>query len=66
MESKIEINSLFEFIEYIEVMSKLEEEKELLKKYYYRGENNVFPKRVPSIYRSNDNKAIYHRLVILY
>lgn len=63
MESKIEINSLLEFIEYIEVMSKLEEEKEPLKKYYYRGENNVFPKRVPSIYRSNDNKAIYHRLV---
>ena len=63
MESKIEINSLLEFIEYIEVMSKLEEEKEPLKNYYYRGENNVFPKRVPSIYRSNDNKAIYHRLV---
>lgn len=63
MESKIEINSLLEFIGYIEVMTKLEEEKEPLKKYYYRGENNVFPKRIPSIYRSNENKAIYQRLV---
>lgn len=63
MESKIEINSLLEFIEYIEVMPKLEEEKEPLRKYYYRGENNVFPKRVPSIYRSNENKPIYQRLV---
>lgn len=60
MESKTEINSLLEFIE---VMSKSEEEKEPLKKYYFRGENNVFPRRVPSIYRSNENKAIYQRLV---
>ena len=30
---------------------------------YFRGENDIFPQRVPSMYREDKGKAIYPRLV---
>ncbi|MBF0936186.1 FRG domain-containing protein [Abiotrophia sp.] len=56
----MEINSVLEFIEQIE---KLEGERKCSENLYFRGENDIFPQRVPSMYREDKGKAIYPRLV---
>ena len=56
----MEINSVLEFIEQIE---KLEGERKHSENLYFRGENDIFPQRVPSMYRGDKGKAIYPRLI---
>lgn len=58
-EITMEITSVLEFIEQIENIVKKNTASEKL---YFRGENNIFPLRIPSIYREKDGQAIFSRL----
>ena len=58
-EITMEITSVLEFIEQIENIVKKNTASEKL---YFRGENNIFPLRIPSIYREKDGKSIFSRL----